>query len=103
MHRDGKCLQIPLELLLLETDAPDGKPRLDEPYQANLVHLQTQSKSSEQDLNHPANIRCVRCDLLYRMVHSCMSGQRHRLGQWQADAVADAAKQYSSSLCKGVW
>ena len=57
-----QCLQIPLRQLLLETDAPDGKPRLDEPYQANLIDLQSHSKSSEQDLNHPANIRCVHCD-----------------------------------------
>lgn len=52
-------LQIPLERLLLETDAPDGKPRLGDPYQEKLVYLQAQNNATEQDLNHPVNIRCV--------------------------------------------
>lgn len=52
-------LQIPLERLLLETDAPDGKPWLGEPYQRKLVDLQAQNNSPEQGLNHPVNIRCV--------------------------------------------
>ena len=53
------CLQISLERLLLETDAPDGKPRLGDPYQEKLVDLVAQNDSTEQDLNHPANIRYV--------------------------------------------
>ena len=55
------CFQISLERLLLETDAPDGKPRLGEPYQEKLIDLEAQNDSTEQDLNHPANIRCRSC------------------------------------------
>lgn len=55
------CLQVPLERLLLETDAPDGKPHLGEPYQQNLLSFQGQGDSNQHDLNHPANIRCVHC------------------------------------------
>ena len=63
------CLQIPLARLLLETDAPDGKPRLGEPYHEKLVGLEAQNDLTEQDLNHPANIRCVLTD---RWVGCCI-------------------------------
>lgn len=48
--------RVPLERLLLETDAPDGKPHLGEPYQQNLLSFQGQGDSNQHDLNHPANI-----------------------------------------------
>ena len=70
------CLQISLERLLLETDAPDGKPRLGDPYQEKLVDLVAQNNSTEQDMNHPANIRYVHTGLMCRMLHSCMNGQQ---------------------------
>ena len=51
-------MQIPLDRLLLETDAPDGRPRLGEPYDRNLVDLEEEGDESKGQLNHPANIRC---------------------------------------------
>ena len=51
------ALQIPLERLLLETDAPDGRPRLGDPYQERLLNVQSQDGTKDQELNHPANIR----------------------------------------------
>ncbi len=51
------ALQIPLERLLLETDAPDGRPRLGSPYQERLLNIQSQGGAADEELNHPANIR----------------------------------------------
>lgn len=76
------CLQVPLNRLLLETDAPDGKPRLGEPYQQKLFSIQGQTNSNEQELNHPANIRCVHC-----CTKCCMS-----TGQNATDADYDLGK-----------
>ena len=51
-------MQIPLDRLLLETDAPDGKPRLDEPYKQRMHSVVSEGGNEEQNsLNHPANIR----------------------------------------------
>ena len=52
-------MQVPLERLLLETDAPDGKPRLGQPYKEKLRGLPTQSQGDDDGLNHPVNIRSV--------------------------------------------
>lgn len=76
------CLQVPLKRLLLETDAPDGKPRLGEPYQQKLFSFQRQDKSNEKELNHPTNIRCVHC-----CTKCCMS-----TGQNATDTVYDVGK-----------
>jgi Tat protein secretion system quality control protein TatD with DNase activity len=54
------AVQIPLERLLLETDAPDGRPRLGDvwgTYQEQLLNFQSQDGTEDQELNHPANIR----------------------------------------------
>ena len=57
LDADDDSLQIPLERLLLETDAPDGRPRLGDPYQERLLNVQSQDGTENQELNHPANIR----------------------------------------------
>ena len=53
------CLQVPLGRLLLETDAPEGRPRLGEPYESRLKGVKSQSGSDGEGLNHPVNIRFV--------------------------------------------
>ena len=51
-------MQIPLYRLLLETDAPDGKPRLGEPYQERMHSVASERGGEEENsLNHPAKIR----------------------------------------------
>jgi Tat protein secretion system quality control protein TatD with DNase activity len=47
-------LKIPLERLLLETDAPDGKPHSMGDLEMDLADP---SPDSARKLNHPANIR----------------------------------------------
>lgn len=48
---------MPLDRLLLETDAPDGKPRLGQPYKEKLRELPTHRQQDDEGLNHPVNIR----------------------------------------------
>lgn len=50
-------MQIPLDRLLLETDAPDGRPRLGEPYQERLLSTADKQEDDQNVSNHPANIR----------------------------------------------
>ena len=50
------CWQIPDERLLLETDAPDGRPKADEEQLADLKAAEDDSST----MNHPANIRYLR-------------------------------------------
>jgi Tat protein secretion system quality control protein TatD with DNase activity len=67
------ALQIPLERLLLETDAPDGRPRLGDPYQERLLNVQSQDGTEDPELNHPANIRQAAitvCQKLHMPGHS---------------------------------
>lgn len=53
-------MQIPLDRLLLETDAPDGRPSLNEPYSTRLHSMAEAPQGAEQSKsNHPANIRYV--------------------------------------------
>lgn len=71
-------MQIPLDRLLLETDAPDGRPRLDEPYQQRLHSLADDPDPNEQNrANHPANIRysksCMRLHIKASK-HACYLG-----------------------------
>lgn len=67
------ALQIPLERLLLETDAPDGRPCFGDPYQQRLLNVQSQDGTEDQELNHPANIRQAAitvCQKLHMPGHS---------------------------------
>ena len=51
-------MQIPLDRLLLETDAPDGVPKADDLVQVpQSPAVDAKDASSPQQLNHPANIR----------------------------------------------
>ncbi|KAL3138174.1 hypothetical protein ABBQ38_005399 [Trebouxia sp. C0009 RCD-2024] len=77
--------RVPLKRLLLETDAPDGKPRLGEPYQQKLFSFQRQDKSNEKELNHPTNIS-VMLELL-----ADIRGE-------DAEKIADAAYTNASRL-----
>lgn len=51
--------KVPLNRLLLETDAPDGRPQLGAAYQDKLFSVQQQDSTEDQELNHPANIRVM--------------------------------------------
>ena len=73
LDADDDSLQIPLERLLLETDAPDGRPCLGDPYQERLLTVQSQDGTENQELNHPANIRQAAitvCQKLHMPGHS---------------------------------
>ena len=51
-------VQIPLDRLLFETDAPDGVPKADDLVQVpRSSAADATNASSRQQLNHPANIR----------------------------------------------
>lgn len=51
------AMQVPLDRLLLETDAPDGRPRLEDQDQHKLWSVHSEHGPDDQQLNHPANIR----------------------------------------------
>lgn len=69
-------MQVPLNRLLLETDAPDGRPQLGAAYQDKLFSVQQQDSTEDQELNHPANIRHV-CLVLNSMAakEQCACGK----------------------------
>jgi Tat protein secretion system quality control protein TatD with DNase activity len=59
----GMLGQVPLDRLLLETDAPDGLPRLPEDQSSRLIcpvacpATSDDDGSPREELNHPGNIR----------------------------------------------
>lgn len=73
-------VQVPLNRLLLETDAPDGRPRLGEPYDDKLLDIGQEQGENCAQLNCPANIRCH--NATKPDIHTLSRHVQHM--QWQA-------------------